>query len=174
MRKQDQKGHNPPTWYSKPEKLLLQEVCKIVLQKNWTRSTLFKYNLRWWPWFHFDASSLNIHWRTTFIPDDSNLWLTSSRLLLLSVIPRMAAVVEIIPIPTEQQWGSLCLKTTDKNESATEGCHQSFGGWQSCITRTEMFISIMLIYERPKSSSFLHQYPSHKVTEHKQDIFAST
>lgn len=32
----------------------------------------------------------------------------------------------------------------------------------------------MLIYETPKSSIFLHQYPNHKVTEQKQDIFAST
>lgn len=37
-----------------------------------------------------------------------------------------------------------------------------------------MFICIMLIYERPKSSIFLHQYPNHKITEEKQDIFAST
>lgn len=112
MRKQDQKGHNPPTRYSKPGNLLLQEVHKIVLQKNWTRSTLFKYTLRWWPWFHFDviAWSLNIHWGIKFIPGDSNLRFISSRLLLLSLIPGMAAVMETIPIPTEQECGSLCLK----------------------------------------------------------------
>lgn len=112
MHKQDQKGHNPPTWYSKSGNLLLQEVCKTVLHKNWTRSTLFIYTLRWWPWLHLDgiAWSSNIHWRTTFISGDSNLWFLSSRLLLLSVIPRTAAVMETIPIPTGQERGRLCLK----------------------------------------------------------------
>lgn len=112
MHKQDQKRHNPLTWYSKPGNLLLQEVYKTVLQKNWTRSNLSKYTLRWRPWLHLDVIvwSLNIHWKDHTHPCDSNLWFTSSRLLLLSVIPRTAAVMETIPIPTEQEWGSLYLK----------------------------------------------------------------